>query len=132
MTWIGAGHEPELDELTIPSLGPQWSARQYVFADLLRSGARLAAGSDWAVTSANPLRALHVAVNRSLAGATGAAAEPLLPEQALDLAEAMAAYTIGSAFVNHLDDVTGSVEAGRLAALLWPDPDPFTHPRGAI
>ncbi|HXL19726.1 MAG TPA: amidohydrolase, partial [Streptosporangiaceae bacterium] len=74
MQALWAAHEPQLDELTIPFLGPQRSARQYVFADLLRSGARLAAGSDWAVTSANPLRALHVAVNRSLAGATGAAA----------------------------------------------------------
>lgn len=132
MQALWAAHEPQLDELTIPFLGPQRSARQYVFADLLRSGARLAAGSDWAVTSANPLRALHVAVNRSLAGATGAAAEPLLPEQALDLAEAMAAYTIGSAFVNHLDDVTGSVEAGKLADLIVLDRDPFTRPAAEI
>ena len=84
------------------------------------------------MTSANPLRAIHVAVNRSLAGATGAAAEPLQPEQALDLAEAMAAYTIGSAFVNHLDDVTGSVEAGKLADLIVLDRDPFTHPAAEI
>jgi hypothetical protein len=123
MQALWAAHEPQLDELTIPFLGPQRSVRQYVFGDLLRSGARLAAGSDWAVTSANPLRAIHVAVNRSLA-----AAEPLLPEQALSLPEAMAAYTIGSAFVNHLDAVTGSVEAGKLADLIVLDRDPFTHP----
>jgi predicted amidohydrolase YtcJ len=79
------------------------------------------------VTSANPLRAIHVAVNRSLADA-----EPLLPEQALSLPEPMAAYTIGSAFVNHLDDVTGSVEAGTLADLIVLDRDPFTHPVAEI
>jgi predicted amidohydrolase YtcJ len=125
---LWAAHEPQIDELTIPFLGQERSDRQYVFADLLRSGARLAAGSDWAVTSANPLRAIHVAVNRSLAGAGGPDAEPLLQEQALDLSEAMGAYTIGSAFVNHLDDVTGSIELGKLADLVVVDRDPFDHP----
>jgi predicted amidohydrolase YtcJ len=132
MQALWAAHEPQLDELTIPFLGPRRAARQYVFGDLLRSGARLAAGSDWAVTSANPLRAIHVAVNRSLPAATGAAAEPLLPEQALSLPEAIAAYTIGSAFVNHLDDVTGSVAAGKLADLIVLDRDPFARPAAEI
>ena len=91
------------------------------------SGARLAAGSDWAVSSANPLRALHVAVNRSqpLHGSTGADAEPFLPAQGVSPAEAFAAYTIGSAFVNHLDDRTGSVEVGKLADLIVLDRDPI-------
>jgi predicted amidohydrolase YtcJ len=43
MQALWAAHEPQLDELTIPFLGPERSARQYVFGDLLRSGARLAA-----------------------------------------------------------------------------------------
>ena len=128
MQALWAAHAPQLDELTIPSLGPQRAARQYVFGDLLRSGARLAAGSDWAVTSASPIRAVHVAVNRALYGATGAAAEPLLPGQAMDLGEALAAYTTGSAFVNHLDDVTGSIQPGMLADLVVLDRDPFAHP----
>jgi predicted amidohydrolase YtcJ len=128
MQALWAAHEPQMDDLTIPFLGPERSARQYVFGDLLRSGARLAAGSDWAVSSANPLRAIHVAVNRSLRESTGAQAEPFLPAQALGLAEAMAAYTIGSAFVNHLDDVTGSVEPGKLADLIVLDRDPFARP----
>ncbi len=129
MQALWAAHEPQLDELTLPFIAPELAARQYVFADLLRSGARLAAGSDWAVSSASPLRAIHVAVNRSLYGAR---AEPLLPGQALELAEAMAAYTTGSAFVNHLDDVTGSIEPGNLADLVVLDRDPFTLPPDEI
>jgi predicted amidohydrolase YtcJ len=129
MQALWAAHEPQMDELTIPFLGPERSGRQYVFGELLRSGARLAAGSDWAVTSANPLRAIHVAVNRSLPGATGAEAEPFLPGQSLELADALAAYTIGSAFVNHLDDLTGAIEPGKLADLVVLDRDPFAgHP----
>jgi predicted amidohydrolase YtcJ len=132
MQALWAAHEPQMDELTIPFIGPDRTARQYVFGDLLRSGARLAAGSDWAVSSANPLRACHVAVNRSLQGASGAEAEPFLPGQSLDLAEALAAYTIGSAYVNHLDDETGSIEPGKLADLVVLDRDPFTGPTAEI
>lgn len=132
MQALWAAHEPQLDELTLPFLGQERGARQYVFGDLLRSGARLAAGSDWAVSSANPLRAVHVAVNRTLYGSTGAQAEPLLPGQALSLAEALAAYTTGSAFVNHLDDRTGAIRPGLLADLIVLDRDPFAHPADEI
>jgi len=129
---LWAAHEPQMDELTIPFIGPDRAQQQYVFGDLLRSGARLAAGSDWAVSSANPLRAIHVAVNRSLQGATGTDAEPFLPQQSLDLAEALAAYTVGSAYVNHLDDETGTVDRGKLADLVVLDRDPFAHPASEI
>jgi predicted amidohydrolase YtcJ len=129
---LWAAHEPQMDELTIPFLGAERSARQYLFGDLLRSGARLAAGSDWAVTSANPLRAIHVAVNRALPGSTGSQAAPFLPDQRLHPTEAFAAYTAGSAFVNHLDDVTGSIDPGKFADLIVLDRDPLTGPPGEI
>jgi predicted amidohydrolase YtcJ len=132
MQGLWAAHEPQMDELTIPFIGQERAQRQYVFGDLLRSGARLAAGSDWAVSSANPLRAIHVAVNRSLQGATGADAEPFLPHQSLELAEALAAYTIGSAYVNHLDDETGTIQRGKLADLVVLDRDPFAHSAAEI
>jgi predicted amidohydrolase YtcJ len=129
---LWAAHEPQMDELTIPFIGTERAGRQYPFGDLLRSGARLAAGSDWAVSSANPMRAVHVAVNRSLQGARGADAEPFLPGQSLELAEALAAYTIGSAYVNHLDDQTGTIEPGKLADLVVLDRDPFAVPPAEI
>jgi predicted amidohydrolase YtcJ len=132
MQALWAAHEPQMDELTIPFLGPDRSKRQYLFGDLARSGARLAAGSDWAVSSANPLRAIHVAVNRSLQGAAGDRAEPFLPGQALSAAQAFAAYTIGSAFVNHLDDITGSIDTGKLADLIVLDRDPIAGPAAEI
>ena len=132
MQGLWAAHEPQLDELTIPFLGPQRSQRQYLFGDLMRSGARLAAGSDWAVSSANPMRAIHVAVSRSLPGSAGPRAQPFLPGQSLDLAVALAAYTAGSAYVNHLDHQTGTIERGKLADLVVLDRDPFAHPAAEI
>jgi hypothetical protein len=142
MQALWAVHEPQMDELTIPFLGPERAARQYPFGDLLRSGARLAAGSDWAVTSANPLWGIHAAVTRTLPpgaagpktgrpGAAGPAAEPLLPGQALSLGAALAAYTAGSAYVNNLD-LTGTIGPGMLADLVVLDRDPFVGPPGEI
>ena len=84
------------------------------------------------MSSANPLRACHVAVNRALPGASGAAAEPFLPGQRLEPAQALAAYTAGSAYVNHLDDVTGAIEPGMLADLTVLDRDPLAGPPGEI
>ncbi|MEU6669057.1 amidohydrolase [Streptomyces sp. NPDC046727] len=125
---LWAAHEPQMDELTIPFLGPERSAWQYPFGALLRSGARLAAGSDWPVSSPDPLQGIHVAVNRVEPGGT---APVFLPGERLSLADALTAYTAGSAYVNHLDD-TGRVAAGALADLVVLDRDPFTGPPEAI
>ncbi|WP_260850518.1 amidohydrolase [Rhodococcus sp. WB9] len=128
---LWAAHEPQMDELTIPFLGDERSHRQYPFGSLLRSGATLAAGSDWPVSSADPIHGIHVAVNRVLPGRDGQGRPVFLPEQRIDLTAALTAYTAGSAYVNHLDD-TGSIEVGRLADLVVLDRDPFTGTADAI
>ncbi|MER6259112.1 amidohydrolase [Streptomyces sp900105245] len=125
---LWAAHEPQMDELTIPFLGPERTAWQYPFAALLRSGARLAAGSDWPVSSPDPLQGVHVAVNRV---EPGGSRPVFLPDERLALADALTAYTAGSAYVNHLDD-TGRVAAGALADLVVLDRDPFAGPPEAI
>ncbi|MET9657146.1 amidohydrolase [Streptomyces sp. NPDC006510] len=122
---LWAAHEPQMDELTIPFLGPERAAWQYPFGDLLRAGATLAAGSDWPVSSPDPLEGIHVAVNRRDPEATDE--RVFLPEQRLDLTSALAAYTAGSAHVNGLDD-TGSLRPGHLADLVVLDRDILTAP----
>ncbi|MFG2939600.1 amidohydrolase [Streptomyces sp. NPDC048282] len=121
---LWAAHEPQMDEFTIPVIGPERARRQYPFAALRDAGARLAAGSDWPVTSPDPISGIHVAVNRILPHAT---TEPFLPEQRIALDTALAAYTSGTAWVNHLDD-TGSIAVGHLADLVVLDRDPFAAP----
>jgi predicted amidohydrolase YtcJ len=122
---LWAAYDEQMTELTLPFLGSERAAWQYPFADLLRCGGRLAAGSDWPVTSADPLAGIHVAVNRTVHGDNGrAGSEAFLPEQALTLEQAFAAYTSGSAFVNHLDE-TGALRPGMLADLAVLDRDPF-------
>ena len=115
-------------DLTIPFLGEERAARQYPFGDLHRAGARLVAGSDWPVSTPNPLEAIHVAVHRMAYGEPGrAGSEPFLPDQALSLEVALAAYTSGSAWVCHRDDA-GMVEPGAVADLVLLDRDPFHAP----
>ena len=110
---LWATHEPQMDELTIPFLGERRSGWQYPFRSLLDGGSPLCAGSDWPVSSPNPLWGAHVAVNRSLpAVAEGTGGDPFLPGQALGLAEVLAAYTSGSARVNGLDGSAGSITEG--------------------
>nr|BFE72949.1 hypothetical protein GCM10020092_062500 [Actinoplanes digitatis] len=121
---LWAAHEPQMDELTLPFLEPGPAGWQYPFGDLERAGASLAAGSDWPVSSPDPMRGIHVAVNRAHVGGD---LPPFLPHQRLTLGAALAAYTAGSAHVNHLDD-TGHLRPGYRADLVVLDRDPFGAP----
>jgi predicted amidohydrolase YtcJ len=133
MQSLWAALEPQMVDLTLPFLGEPRSAWQYPFGDLLRAGAVLAAGSDWSVSSPDPLAAIHVAVNRLAApGHEEGEYEAFLPEQAIDLATSLTAYTAGSAWVNHLDETTGTVEPGKYADLVVLDRDPFDGPAEEI
>ena len=138
---LWACYEPQMTDLTIPFLGPERTAWQYPFGGLVRGGARLACGSDWPVSSPNPLWGMHVAVNRLAADEVADAAapragadgdEPFLPEQAVDLATAIAGYTTAAAYVNHLEAETGSIEVGKLADLVVLDRNLFERPASEI
>ncbi|MER3418464.1 MAG: amidohydrolase [Chloroflexota bacterium] len=127
---LWACYDAQMTELTIPFLGPERTRWQYPFRSLLDAGARLAGGSDLPVSTANVFEQLEVAVNR--VPPWDRSAEPFLPEQRLSLDEAIAAFTIGSAYVNHLDDRTGSITPGKLADLVVVDRDLFDRGAGPI
>jgi predicted amidohydrolase YtcJ len=122
--------EPQMVELTIPYLGPERAGWQYPFASIARAGGRIALGSDWPVSSPNPLEILHVAITRT--EPDGSSAEPFLPSECLSLADAVYAYTTGSAHANHQDDTTGSIEIGKYADLVVLDRDIFAPDAGPL
>ena len=130
---LWAAHEGQMDNLTIPFIGPERASWQYPFASLVRAGAVLAFGSDWSVSSPNPLLEMTIAVERRSPAEAfeefgGSIGEVFIPEERVDLATAIGAFTMGSAFVNHLDRESGSVEVGKYADLTVIDQNLFEIP----
>jgi predicted amidohydrolase YtcJ len=100
-------------DLTLPFVSAERADWQYPWASLRRAGATLAFGSDWSVSTPDPLALIEVAVNR--VAPDDRAGEPFLPVERLDLPAALDAATIGAAYANRLDATTGSIEPGKLA-----------------
>ena len=113
--------DAQMIDLTLPFLEPERAALQYPIRSLHRSGAILAGGSDWSVSTPNVMAEVEVAVTRI--SPEHRDREPFLPAESIDLPEALAAFTVGSAWVNHLDGVAGSIEVGKAADLVVLDRD---------
>jgi predicted amidohydrolase YtcJ len=126
-----AVHEDQMDLMTIPVLGGERSRWQYPFRSLVDAGARLAMGSDWSVSTPNPLLEIETAVTRIDDEHRGAR-PPFLPEQRLDLATAIRGFTAGSAWANGLEAETGTIGVGKAADLALVDHDPFAPDAGPI
>jgi predicted amidohydrolase YtcJ len=118
-----------ITEMTLNGVTAAAARYIYPIGSVVRAGAPLAFGSDWSVSSANPLEGIQTAVTRQ--GLDGKP-EPFLPEEAIDLATGLAAYTIGAARANGLDAETGSLEVGKLADLAVLEANVFERPIGEL
>ena len=130
---LWATADPQMEELTIPFVGAERSAWQYQIGSLIRRGTRIAFGSDWPVSSADPLQEIHVAVNRVLSASLGRRGEPectdpFQPEQAITVEDAIDAFTAGVAWVNHSEEVAGRLRPGMRADVTVLDQDLFAIP----
>lgn len=112
-----------ITDLTLPRIGAARGRFLYPIQTFLDAGAVVAFGSDWNVSSANPLLGIETAVTRR--GALGETDAAFLPEQRIALADAIAAYTLHAAWVNFMEAETGSIEVGKLADLVVLDRDLF-------
>jgi predicted amidohydrolase YtcJ len=97
-------------------LGPERIQSSYAWRLLLDHGAVLAFGSDWPVAPLDPLIGIYAAATRRTLD--GKNPEGWIPKQRITVAEAVHAYTIGSAFAEHQEKVKGSIESGKLADLV--------------
>jgi len=96
-------------------VGPERVNTTYAFRSLLDSGAVLAFGSDWFVAPMNPLVGIYAAATRRTLD--GKHPNGWVPQQKISVAEAVHAYTMGSAYASLEDGIKGSLEPGKLADL---------------
>jgi hypothetical protein len=103
-------------------LGDERMQRFAPIKSAVDAGIRIALASDGPIAWHDPLVALEAAVTRQAQGGEG---EPFNPDQAIDVATAVEAYTIGPAYLTGQDDTTGSIEVGKLADMIVLDQDIF-------
>lgn len=144
---------PRFGELgVVASMSQQWNQRDawsvdgiegyiapdrmdnlYPTRDFIEGGAIVAQGSDWPVTDLVPWRAIEQAITREGPADPKKAIYPgpLNPGDAITLEQALKTSTIGVAYQMHRDDVSGSIEVGKLADLIVLDSDPYDPPGGS-
>ena len=108
--------------LTVPRLGAARSERQYRIRSLEKSGAALAFGSDWPVSSGAPLDGIAVAVSRQTEDGTPPGG--WTPQEILPIEAALTAYTVGVAHQAFAESDWGRLIPGASADLVWLDADP--------
>jgi predicted amidohydrolase YtcJ len=122
--------DPYITKLTYPVLGPERSRWIYPIGSLVKTGATVACGSDWPVTSMNPVEAMQVAVTR--VGLTEGPGAAWIPEELVDLPTIVSSYTINGAYVNFQETEAGSIEVGKAADLVVLDRNLFDIPAHEI
>jgi predicted amidohydrolase YtcJ len=104
-------------------IGPSRAKGTYAFRSLIDAGATLAFGSDWFVAPMEPLMGIYAAVTRRTLD--GKRPQGWVPEQKITVAEAVRAYTMGSAYASGDEKIKGSIEVGKLADLVALSADIF-------
>jgi len=102
--------------INIPEIGIERVNRMYPIQSVFQAGGLIVGGSDWAVTTMNPLIAIETAIRRQdpddrLKGT-------LNKDERMGLTEMLKAYTINAAYIMHQENITGSIEAGKFADLI--------------
>jgi predicted amidohydrolase YtcJ len=107
-------------------IGRERSRSSYAWRSMLDAGVILAFGSDWPVAPLDPVMGVYAAATRRTLD--GKNPGGWIPEQRITVAEAVKAYTVGSAYAEHQEAKKGSVAKGKLADLVVLSDDIFAIP----
>lgn len=105
-------------------IGKERLKQTYVFKSFLNAGVKLCFGSDWSVSTINPIKGIHVAVTRETSD--GKNPNGLIPEEKLSVEEAVKCYTINAAYAAFQENIIGSLEVGKLADFIVLSENIFT------
>jgi predicted amidohydrolase YtcJ len=111
-------------------IGPDRAKRTYAFRTFLDNNVRLAFGTDWFVAPLDPMQTVYAAVTR--ATLDGKHPNGWQPQEKISVAEAVEAYTVGSAYAEFQDKEKGSISAGKLADIVILSDDIFTIAKETI
>jgi predicted amidohydrolase YtcJ len=111
-------------------IGHDRASRSYALRSFLEHGVHLAFGTDWDVAPLNPMLTIYAAVSR--ATLDGKNPGGWFPEQRLTVAEAVTAYTMGSAYAEFQENEKGSITPGKLADMVLLSGDIFSIPTESI
>jgi predicted amidohydrolase YtcJ len=100
-------------------LGPKRAEHSYAWAEFLRHGVVVAFGTDYPVEPVSPFRGIYAALTRSSEDGK----KTFYPEQKLNIEQAIAAYTTGSAFAEFAEKQKGKLAPGMLADFIVLDQD---------
>ncbi len=121
---------PDILNLTEPMIGRERAWQTYPVRSIQQAGGLIVGGSDYDVSSMNPLLAIEVGITRQNPWTNEG--EALNVDEAVDLATMIDAYTINGAYQMKLDDVQGSIEVGKRADLVVLDRNLFEIPASEI
>ena len=113
---LWSAYDDYIKELNIPAIGEERTSWMYPIQSVKDAGGRVAFGSDWSVSTANPFYQMETAITRM--DSNDYSIDPFIPDEAIDIETAIDAFTINAAFVNRHEDVTGSIEPGKYADLI--------------
>jgi len=111
-------------------IGLERSRGAYAWRSLLKSGARIAFGTDYSVEPLNPMEGPYAAVTRK--DRLGEEGDGWFPEEKLTMEEAIELYTLGAAYAQFMEDRKGIIKTGYLADIVITDRDLLTIPENEI
>ena len=123
---------------TVPMLSRKRANERYLLGDFKKTGAKIAFGSDWpwgtVSSSMDPFKAIGTAVIRSKMKNDSVdeyelkdeVDDPYEYDERIDLRSAIEYHTLGGAFQNFIEDITGTIEIGKRADLIILNEDVFS------